>query len=254
LDNGKDDVYCINAGYCRRFDDPLRPCRSGDRSARAIKYDTPKETDVTVAPKKLLVAGIAVLLLFQTNLLSAQEKKPETPTPRPGLVTHILGDQAFIFSLGALVPLFYLRTVDGAVEGTNLTIGPKASIEYMNYLSQSFAIGLELTGGFAFSPNFNIYWTLPITGKISYIVYINTFQLFFDLGLGIDLEKFLDYGHIDLFARPQVAFYINLDPSIDLGLTAGYWFVPQFAAAGQPSDQTRLGNFLDISISLMYHF
>ncbi len=209
---------------------------------------------MTSAPKKTIVTVIAALLFLQAGLLQAQESKPQSPPPRAGAVTHILGDQSFIFSLGALFPLFFVKMSDGTVEATNLTIGPKASIEYMNYLSQYFALGVEVTGGFAFSPNFNIYWTLPITAKIMYIIYIGNTQLFLDLGVGIILEKFLEYGHLDFFAKPQVSFYFPIDPTLDLGLTAGYWFVPQFATSGQPQDQSRLGNFLDVSVSLIYHF
>ncbi|MBN2353965.1 MAG: hypothetical protein JXD23_15435 [Spirochaetales bacterium] len=208
---------------------------------------------MTAAPKKTIVTAIAVLLFLQAGFLQAQESKPQPPPPRAGAVTHILGDQSFIFGLGALFPLFFVKMSDGTVEATNLSIGPKASIEYMNYLSQSFALGIEVTGGFAFSPNFNIYWALPITAKIIYIIYIGSTQLFLDLGAGIILEKFLEYGHLDFFAKPQVSFYIPIDPTLDLGLAVGYWFVPQFATPDQPQDQSRLGNFLDISVSLIYH-
>jgi hypothetical protein len=213
-----------------------------------------KEKYVIAALKKPLVIGITALLFFQVLPAMADDAKPQPSKPRTGAVTHILGDQAFIFSLGAAFPMFFLRTSDGVVEPTNLYLGPKVSIEYMNYLSQSFAVGVEVIGGFMFSPNFNIYFTLPITAKISYIIYIDTFQLFLNMGLGIDLEKFLGYNHIDFFIRPQAAFYLNIDPSIDLGLSVGYWFVPQFNTADQPASQTRLGNFLDVSLSLIYHF
>jgi hypothetical protein len=213
-----------------------------------------KEKYVIAALKKPIVIGIAALLFFQMLPAMAEDAKPQPSKPRAGGVTHILGDQAFIFSLGAAIPLFFLRTSDGVVEPTNLYPGPRVSIEYMNYLSQSFAVGVEVIGGFMFSPNLNIYFTLPIIAKISYIIYIDTFQLFLNMGLGIDLEKFLEYSHVDFFVRPQAAFYLNIDPSIDLGLSVGYWLVPQFNTAGQPADQTRLGNFLDVSVSLIYHF
>ncbi len=210
------------------------------------------------APKKLVIAGIILALVCQAGLLGAQEKNPEPAKPlAPATVTRILGDQAFIFSLGTLIPMFFIRTADGVLEATNLTVGAKGSIQYLTYLSSSFTLGFEITGGFAFTPNFNIYWTLPITAQISYIIPVATWSIFLNLGLGVDFESFLGYSHMDLFVRPQVAVYMPLDPTLELGLVVGYWFIPQFATAEQEANkpgQTRLGNFLDVSLSLIYHF
>jgi hypothetical protein len=209
-------------------------------------------------PKKLII-GAVLLLIFQGNLLSAEEKKPETPLVQPKEVTHILGDQAFAFSLGAYIPLFFYQTSSGTVENTNLFIGAKGSLEYITYLSNTVTFSIELTGGFAFSPNFNIYWTLPITGKISYIVYFGDgeYELFLTMGLGVDFESFLGNSRMDFIVRPQVSFCFPLDPKLKLGVGASYWFIPQIATADQEAnkpDQSRLGNFLDISISLIYNF
>ena len=124
----------------------------------------------------------------------------------------------------------------------------------MGYLSSSFTLGFEIIGGFAFTPNLNIYWTLPLTGQISYIIPIQSWSLFFNLGLGLNFQSFLGYSRMDFIIRPQVALYMPLDPSLELGLVVGYWFVPQIANEEQDSSQSRLGNFLDVSLSLIYHF
>jgi hypothetical protein len=209
-------------------------------------------------PKKLVITGIIMALFLQAGWLGAEENNPEPAKPlAPATVTRILGDQAFIFSLGAFLPMFFIRTADGVAEATNLSIGAKGSIQYLTYLSSSFTLGFELTGGFAFTPNFNIYWTLPITAQISYIIPVATWSIFINLGLGVDFQSFLGYSHMDIFARPQVAVYMPLDPSLELGLVVGYWFVPQFATTEQEASnpgQTRIGNFLDVSLSLIYHF
>ncbi len=208
--------------------------------------------------KKPVITGIILALLLQAAPLLAEDKSPEPAPPlAPSTVTRILGDQAMVFSLGAFVPLFFVRFSDGTVEATNLSLGAKGSIQYMTYLSPHFTLGFELMGGFAFTPNFNIYWTLPITALISYVIPIGTWSIFFNLGLGVDFQSFLGYTHMDPFVRPQVAVYMPLDPSLELGLVAGYWLVPQFATAEQEANkpgQSRLGNFLDISLSLIYHF
>jgi hypothetical protein len=209
-------------------------------------------------PRTLVFVCLLLALFFQTGFLSAEEKKPEPPKPiAPATVTRILGDQAFIFSLGAFIPMFFIKTDNGSVETTNLSLGAKGSIQYLTYLSSSFTLGLEINGGFAFTPNFNIYWTLPITAQISYIIPIATWSLFFNLGAGVDFQSFLGNSRMDFIVRPQVALYMPLDASLELGLVAGYWFVPQMATAEQEKNkpgQSRLGNFLDISLSLIYHF
>jgi hypothetical protein len=188
-------------------------------------------------------------------MLYADEEKPEPAQPlAPSTVTRILGDQAFIFSLGAFLPMFFIRTVDGVAEATNLSVGAKGSIQYLTYLSPRFTLGFEIIGGFAFTPNFNIYWTLPLTAQVSFIIPIGSWSMFLNLGVGVDFQSFIGYSRMDFFVRPQMAVYMPLDPSLELGLVVGYWFVPQFANPEQDPAQTRLGNFLDTSISLIYHF
>jgi hypothetical protein len=209
-------------------------------------------------PRTLLLVCLFLALFFQMGFLSAEEKKPEPAKPlAPATVTRILGDQAFIFSLGGFIPLFFVKTDNGSMEATNLSLGAKGSIQYLTYLSSSFTLGVEINGGFSFTPNFNIYWTLPITAQLSFIVPIATWSLFFNLGAGVDFQSFLGNSRMDFIVRPQVALYMPLDASLELGLVAGYWFVPQIATEEQENNkpgQSRLGNFLDISLSLIYHF
>jgi hypothetical protein len=218
----------------------------------------PKENCLSHAPKKLAIVAVIVAVLLLATPLYAEEDIPAPSAPlAPATVTRILGDQAMVFSLGTVIPLFFLKFDTGAVEATNLTVGAKGSIQYLTYLSPSFTLGFELMGGFAFTPNFNIYWTLPITAQISYIIPIGTWSIFLNLGLGVDFQSFIGYSHMDPFVRPQVAVYMPLDPSLELGLVAGYWLIPQFALQDQEKNkpgQSRLGNFLDISLSLIYHF
>jgi hypothetical protein len=205
----------------------------------------------------MMIMLIVFSLLFQGGFLFAQEKKPETERPRPVALTHVLGDQAVAFSLGAYIPLFFYRTADGVVENTNLFVGAKGALEYFSYLSNNFTIGIEIVGGFAFSPNFNIYWSLPITAKASFVIPIGVFELFFSLAAGVDFERFLEGSRMDFVLRPQISFHFPIDPSITLGVSVAYWFVPQIANADQEAykpGQSRLGNFLDTALTLIYHF
>jgi len=200
---------------------------------------------------------VLILALTASPSLFAQEESPAPVAPQNVTVAHALGDQAFSFSLGGFLPLFFYRVDDGVVEGTNLFIGARGALQYLTYLSSVWVFSVELNGALAFTPNFNIYWTLPILAKISYVVDLGQFELFLTMGLGVNFQSFIGYSRMDFMGRPEVTFYIPIDPTLDFGISAAYWFVPQFASKEQEetkSGQTRLGNFLDVSISLIYHF
>lgn len=212
---------------------------------------------MTLFLKKCILLGALLLFAAGGSGLFAEEQEPEDAPFVPATVTHILGDQAISFSLGGFVPLFFIRLADGGVELTNMVFGGKGSIQYLTYLSTNWILSFELALALAFTPNFNIYWLVPLTAKISYVFYINPFQLYLTMGLGVDFQSFLGYSCVDLIARPEIGFYFPIDPTMELGISVSYWFNPQFSSAEQEANKTgqsRIGNFLDVSASLIYHF
>jgi len=205
-----------------------------------------KEMDLA---KRIVVLTLAAMLLGGSAW-------GEEPSSQPQGVTHILGDQSMTFSLGGFLPLFFIRLADGSVEATNMVFGAKGSLQYNTYLAHTWLLSFELAGALGFTPNFNIYWSLPLTAKISYIWYLYPLELYFTLGLGANFQSFLGYSRIDFISRPEMGIYFLLDAKLKLGLSFSYWFNPQFATAEQEANkpgQSRIGNFMDVSFSLIYH-
>lgn len=205
--------------------------------------------------KEIILHKKAIFLILAFILIGLNAGAEE-PTSRPPGITHILGDQSMTFSLGGFIPLFFIRLADGTVEATNMVFGAKGSLQYNTYLAHTWLLSFELAGALGFTPNFNIYWSLPLTAKISYIWYLAPLELYFTLGLGANFQSFLGFSRVDFITRPEMGIYFLLDTKLKLGLSFSYWFNPQFASAEQEATkpgQSRIGNFMDVSISLIYH-
>jgi len=200
---------------------------------------------------------LILILCTGSVLLHADPPAPAENPSGDGQVIHVLGDQAFAFSLGGLIPLFHYRLSNGDVEGTNLFPGLKSSLQYFTYLTNSLTVGVELDGGLAFTPNFNIYWFLPIMGKVTYFLPVGDFTIPLSLSAGVNFQKFLEWSRADLVVKPEIGFAMRIDPDFTLCFTAAWWFIPQIANDTQEnfsSGQSVLANFLDVGVMLIYNF
>ncbi len=192
------------------------------------------------------VSLLALLGLSAALPLQAQEKNPE-PEPPP---LYSLGDQTLSISAGVFVPLFFL-SFQPSVAGTNLTLGGLGSLQWQAYLSSAWRIGVELGGVFSFSPNLNALLMLPITAKITYIITVYPFEVPLFLGAGINIVKYSDQSIVDPLFKPGVGFYWIFSSSWSFGVNAVYWWDMQFA---QNASQSRVANFLELSLTALYHY
>ena len=69
-------------------------------------------------------------------------------------------------------------------------------------------------------------------------------------------SRLQDNQKIDAFLKAGSAFYWNYSSQWAFGANLFYWFVPQIYGASSPatSDATRFGNFLEFTLSALYHF
>lgn len=165
---------------------------------------------------------------------------------------YALGDQALSISLGPFIPLFFLAP-NGDTAATNLTLGGAGSISWMAYVSGAVRIGAEIGGMFAFSPNMNALLTLPILARAQYVLTFYPIEVPLSLGLGINIVKYQDLATIDLLIKPGVSALWIYDSKWSFGLNLAWWLDMQFAAAPN-QDQSRFGNFLEVSFSALYHY
>ncbi|RPJ07211.1 MAG: hypothetical protein EHM28_07925, partial [Spirochaetaceae bacterium] len=167
---------------------------------------------------------LLMITVFAGNtLLFADPPAPEENPGTEGEVVHVLGDQAFSFSLGGLIPLFHYRFSTENFETTNLFPGAKGTLQYFTYLTNTITVGVELSGGLAFTPNFNIYWFLPLMAKATYRLPIGNFEIPLSLAVGVNFQKYLDWSRADLIIKPEAGFAFRIDPDFTLCFSVGWW-------------------------------
>ena len=198
----------------------------------------------------LLVAAVSSLPAFaQTN----DEPDQFTP-PSEGFTEYSLGDQMLSINLGLMVPLFFNWGPEGFAR-TNLSVGGIGSLQWGSFINSRVALGMELAGTFMFTPNGRSLFMVPITGKVSYFFRPYPFEIPIFLGAGLNISRLDDQTKFDPILKPGASFYWAYNPEWSFGLNTVWWWVPQFYRGPEPpSGDTRVGNFLELSLSALYHF
>ncbi len=176
---------------------------------------------------------------------AAPKEKPAQPTPQ-----YALGDQTLSINAGLFVPLFFLDYQFGSAP-TNLTVGGVGSLNWMAYVTSAIRVGIEVGGMFAFSPNMNVLLSVPITAKASYVFSAYPFEIPVSLGVGMNIVKYIDASTIDLLIKPAVSGLWAFNADWSFGVNLAWWWSMQFSS---PATESRIGNFLEISLCALYHY
>lgn len=168
---------------------------------------------------------------------------------------YSLGDQTLRINLGTFLPLFFFGGPDGP-ESANLTLGGAGSLVWESYLSGNTTVGVEVGGSFSFTPNFRTLFMLPVAARGSYIFNFYPFEVPVTLAAGVNFSRISDISKIDPFVKAGGSFLWNYSSQWAFGGNLFYWFVPQIYSATSPAgaDATRYGNFLEFTLSALYHF
>ena len=123
---------------------------------------------------------------------------------------YFKGDQVFSIRAGVNFPgffAFYFKPERNTTD-THLKMGGYASIAYQGYVSETFALGGELSYAFNYSKSDILMTTVPITAKLTWVpVQTGKFDLAMSLNLG---GAFLRYNEGRFFS-PFVS--VSLCPS-----------------------------------------
>lgn len=160
----------------------------------------------------------------------------------------------FVMNAGLFIPLFYM---DESFNGyrTNLSLGGTGSLQWSSYLNNNLSLGIELAGAFAFSPNGNTMFTIPITGTVTWTFRHYPFEFPIFVGVGVNFLSLTDQLFFGPILEPGAGAYWYIAPKWELGLRAVYWWVPEiYLGSNPPPSHSRFGNFLGISASAIYHF
>ncbi len=210
---------------------------------------TTRENDVR-PPCRALPVVIVLLLALAGPLFAA-----ESPSGQPS--QYSLGDQTLSINAGMFVPLFLLPggTVLLAPSSPggppHLTLGAVGSLNWAAYLGPQVRLGLDVAGNFTVSPNGNSLLMLPFIVKGSWVFTVYPFEIPVSLGVGMNIVKYVDKSTIDLLVRPGISGMWIFNASWSFGLNLNWWFDMQFAS--NPAD-SRIGNFLEVTLSALYHF
>jgi hypothetical protein len=165
---------------------------------------------------------------------------------------YSLGNQTLSVSAGAFIPLFL---VGGSPEigSTNLSMGGVAAVDWAAYLSPRLRVGAGVGGAITFDPNYSSLLMLPIVVKASYLVDFYPWEIPLTLGAGINVLKYGADTTIDFLVRPGTGLYWTYNSSWSFGLNLNYWWDMQFVK-GTLTGGVTAGNFLEVSLSALYHF
>ena len=192
-----------------------------------------------------IACALIVLLACAADPLFAADGAKSEPSQ------YSLGDQTMSINAGLFVPLFFLAP-NGAISAPNLSLGVVGSLCWAAYVAPQVRIGAEVAGNFTLSPNSNTLLMLPFLAKASYVFTAYPFEIPLSFALGMNIVKYVDKSTIDLLIRPGASVYWIYSSSWSFGLNFNYWFDMQFN--GTTPANARIGNFLEISLSALYHY
>ncbi|MGA2640083.1 MAG: hypothetical protein ABSG21_04145 [Spirochaetia bacterium] len=195
----------------------------------------------------------AVPRIATITLVLACAAAPAFAADNPGASQYSLGDQTMSINAGMFVPLFILPTWTVLLAGnpSHLTLGAVGSLSWAAYVTPQIRLGADVGGNFTLDPNTNILLMLPFVVKGTYVFTFYPFEVPLTMGIGMNIVKYTSLSSIDLLLRPGTAFYWIYNSSWSFGVNLNYWFDMQFNT--NPT-QTRYGNFLEFSLSALYHF
>jgi hypothetical protein len=196
------------------------------------------------------VRRIAIIMLMFACIAAPSFAADDTAA---SVSQYALGDQTMSINAGLFVPLFLLPSGTVLLAGNppQLTFGAVGSLSWAAYVTPQIRLGIDVAGNFTLSPNANVLLMLPFVAKGAYVFTFYPFELPVTFGIGANIVKYVDKSSLDLLLRPGASFYWIYNSSWSFGVNLNYWFDMQFNT--DPS-KSRYGNFLEFSLSALYHF
>jgi hypothetical protein len=88
------------------------------------------------------------------------------------------------------------------------------------------------------------------------VIHAYPFEFPITFGLGVNFARLDEMLKIDPIVRLGGSARWNYSSQWAFGVNVSYWLIPQLYRASSPagSDASRLGNFLEVTLSALYHF
>jgi hypothetical protein len=200
--------------------------------------------------RKILIVLYALALLGLPLCLFAQEDEEEDEY----IPTYVLGDQMLMINGGLFVPLFF-QTLAGDLHSTRLSVGGVGSLQWSTHLNNNMTLGGEGGGMFAFTPNDNNLFMLPVTVRYSYILRKYPFDFPLSIAGGVNFVRLNSVFRLLPILKPGISGYWNYNEAWAFGVNVVYWWTPDiYMGPTPPHSDSRIGNFLEFTLSARYHF
>jgi hypothetical protein len=168
-----------------------------------------------------------------------------------------LGDRALNLSLGTVIPLFY-QDLNSNVSSANLSLGGVLALDLDFYLTNNWLLGGRIRGSFQATPNGNLLFTVPILVKGTYEIKFWPFSVPLWLGAGLSFVSFKQALEVNPTLQLGSGFYYHMSSQWGFGLNLNYLWIAQLYFQSDshsiPWSHSRLGNFLDVGLSAVFHF
>lgn len=197
----------------------------------------------------LILTAVFVFSLISIVSVTAQEDGEDFEP------TYGMGDQMLSLNLGMFIPLFFAGGPDG-IQDANLTLGGTGHLMWSAFLTNELAVGGEFGGMFAFTPNRNALYMIPLAARLTYFLRAYPYEFPLSIAAGLNFSRFGDSFKVDPIIIPGAGFYWNMNTEWAFGFDARYWWVPQVYTDSSeiPSSENRFGNFLATTFSVLYRF
>ena len=107
---------------------------------------------------------------------------------------------------------------------------------------------------FYFFYNGRTFSMVPIVFKYTYILNFYPITVPLSVGAGFTFNRLDDLFQFTPILKPGASVFWNFNPEWSLGLNTIYWWNPEIHFKEELKDQSRFGNYLEISLSVLYHF
>ncbi|MGL4987480.1 MAG: TP0733 family outer membrane beta-barrel protein [Treponemataceae bacterium] len=141
--------------------------------------------------------------------------------------------------------------VDFPIQPKNLSIGGSGSLGYAYYFTPGFFVGGDISFGFSATEGSNVFYFIPIMAVTGYQFSIGRFEIPLMLGIGGIVETYINRSYFGFGVKPEVGAFFRFNPDWSFGLLTGAWLMPQWY---DDSTKNRLGVFMDVSLSVRFHF
>jgi hypothetical protein len=205
-------------------------------------------------PRRAAALCLAAILL--PAVLAAQEAAaPANPDIasaelESSVNPFLPGSQSISLGVGLQLPL--LAFPAGDTGAANLKLGGSLSIAYNYFLARGLSIGGSLAGAYSGTIGGRSLFIAPLSFDAAYWWSALPFEFCLGGSLGAYLMRLEGHGMIGPYAKLGGGVFWRSTSAWSIGLQPYVWIVPEIHA-GDYAGLSRVGAFLETSITAVYH-